>query len=175
MAAGAKNKMPHNDIEKKREYERNYRAKNKEKNLKRVRKWQAENKESRTAWLINYHANHGEKVRESLRKWQAKNKERMSETQKQWRKSNQSKVTKYSANRRATKLNATPVWLTDKQKEKTAKIYAKAAAMEKRTGVKHHVDHIVPLQGENVCGLHVPWNLQVITATQNCSKGNKIK
>ena len=169
--------MPPKDIEKQREYSRKYYAENKEKVRKAARKWQAENKERIRERSRKWHAQaeNKEKHSERSRKYYTENKEKIREVQRHWIKANPSKINEYSANRRATKLNATPAWLTDKQKEKTAKIYAKAAAMEKRTGVKHHVDHIVPLQGENVCGLHVPWNLQVLTATQNRSKGNRIK
>ncbi len=85
----------------------------------------------------------------------------------------QTKRKSYYAYTRAAKLLRTPTWLTFEQKLEIECFYYKSMRYEEETGIKHHVDHIVPLQGEDVCGLHVPWNLQVIPAKENLSKGNK--
>lgn len=76
--------------------------------------------------------------------------------------------------RRASKLKATPSWLTEQDKLHFKCIYQVAAMRNKESDILWHVDHIVPLQGENVCGLHVPWNLQIITAEENLAKGNRL-
>ena len=76
------------------------------------------------------------------------------------------------AKRRASKLNATPEWLTKEHHEQIKLVYAHAKECELLTGDKYHVDHIIPLQGKNVSGLHVPWNLQVLPADINIKKSN---
>lgn len=69
---------------------------------------------------------------------------------------------------------ATPSWLTPEQKQQIVDTYEHMRDCRAVTGEDYHVDHIVPLRGENVCGLHVPWNLQVMPAHVNMSKSNSL-
>lgn len=87
-----------------------------------------------------------------------------------WNLENTGKRRAYVRNYQAKKLNATPVWA---DLERIKHKYEFARMMEKYTANKYHVDHIVPLQGESVCGLHVVNNLQILLAGDNQSKGNK--
>ena len=75
-----------------------------------------------------------------------------------------------STKRRASGLQRTPPWV---DWEKINKVYAQATAKTIATGVSHHVDHVIPLQGKLVSGLHVHNNLQVLTAFENMSKHNQ--
>lgn len=67
-------------------------------------------------------------------------------------------------------LEATPAW-ADFQHIKA--IYKESKRIEQATGIAQHVDHIVPILGEDVCGLHVPWNLQILPASENMRKSNR--
>jgi hypothetical protein len=88
-------------------------------------------------------------------------------------KENKPKYAAKRAKRRAIKLQATPKWLSKSDFIAIECKYSLASMFTKCSGVSHAVDHIVPLQGKTVCGLHVPWNLQVITVIDNLQKGNK--
>jgi 5-methylcytosine-specific restriction endonuclease McrA len=88
-----------------------------------------------------------------------------------WLKNNPGRVNAATARRRAQKLQATPKWVDAKE---LAAIYGAAKALTAATGTSHEVDHIVPLCGGFVCGLHVPWNLQIIPRYENRSKGNRV-
>ena len=76
------------------------------------------------------------------------------------------------ADRRASVNKAKPKWLSGPQKAHIKRTYRLAQLMGEITDQQYHVDHIMPLRGEDVCGLHVPWNLQVIPAEINLQKGN---
>lgn len=65
-----------------------------------------------------------------------------------------------------------PKWLTIQQNREIDLYYKLARTLIRVYGIPHQVDHIEPLNGKNSCGLHVPWNLQVLTATENLKKSN---
>ena len=86
---------------------------------------------------------------------------------------NPHKVIAATAKRRAAKKHRTPHWLTNEDHWMIEQIYDLAALRTKVTGVSWHVDHIYPIQGDFVSGLHVPGNLRVVPWFENLSKGNK--
>jgi hypothetical protein len=91
-----------------------------------------------------------------------------------YRQENAGLLNYHTAKRHAQKLQATPPWLTDEQKAQIKAVYVECRRLQEETGVAHNVDHIHPLQGATVCGLHVPWNLQILTEADNCAKHNNL-
>jgi len=77
----------------------------------------------------------------------------------------------WTMNYRSAKDERTPSWLSGAEQFELECVYTYCAALRK-VGLDYHVDHVVPLRGQRVSGLHVPWNLQVIPGRENTRKGN---
>ena len=103
------------------------------------------------------------------------NKELDSFYKRQWKKNNKEKVNAQWAKDRASKLNASVSWADQKYIEDLYKNCREAEDIFNNAGlnIKFHVDHIVPLQHDKVCGLHVEHNLQILTSDENARKSNK--
>ncbi len=135
-----------------RESNRRAYAKNPELIKSRNRQWAESNREY---------------FKEYLKEYRHKNPEKVKALGLQWRQRNPGKVNAYCAKRHAAKRQAVPGWLSESQINEMVQIYETCPK-------GWHVDHIVPLLGKNVRGLHVPWNLQHLPAAENISKGNKL-
>jgi hypothetical protein len=116
-------------------------------------------------------ANNHEKQLVRQKKWRLANPEKQKKYSQDWLKNNQHKNAMKKRTRDASKMQRTPSWLNAGHKFEIESIYKYCAAL-RSMNLKYEVDHIVPLQGKTVSGLHVPWNLQVITEQENRSKRN---
>tara|TARA_R110000868_G_scaffold265267_1_gene524053 strand:+ start:128 stop:802 length:675 start_codon:yes stop_codon:yes gene_type:complete len=103
--------------------------------------------------------------------WRALNRDKKRTADKLWRERNATKLNSYYSARRDRRRKSEPAWLNAIERAQIQEMYDVAAARTMQTGVKHHVDHIHPLKGDGFNGLHVPWNLCVLTAAKNLSKG----
>jgi hypothetical protein len=130
---------------------------NRNKVLKRVAKYQAD--PAKYAEKLAYNAKRYAEKREEIRLQQAL-----------YAACNPEKFAAKDAKRRAALIRALPDWADRKAIDA---VYKACADVTKATGIKHCVDHIVPLQGRRVCGLHVAYNLQILTAQENARKSNK--
>lgn len=130
---------------------------------KRQHEWEVNNYSRHRANQTRWRDENPDKMPVYRKKWIKENKEAISEYQKKYIKENAGWKNAHTAKRRAKKLLATPIWAN---MDKIRDIYIKA----KEEGLV--VDHIIPLQNDLVCGLHVENNLQLLTASENSKKNN---
>lgn len=145
--------------------------KHKEKRLQCIKGWQQMNKEKVNSQTRQWRSDNPDKASQVTKQYYHKNKDTKLINNREWRQNNKPKVQYYNALRRAQIAQATTLWA---DMEEIQQIYEQATELTTETGIPYHVDHIVPLFGKTVCGLHVEYNLQIITATENFSKGNKL-
>lgn len=108
-------------------------------------------------------------------RWNQDNIDKVREAQRKRKKLHRHKIAADARKRQAAKKKRTPPWLTPAQVKEMEDFYWLTRDLKSVTGETYHVDHIVPLQGKTVCGLHVPWNLQVLPSDVNERKGNRLE
>jgi hypothetical protein len=146
--------------------------------LEKQREYKKAHPERRAAALLKYRLKNLDRERQRLRiaarKYYWKNRDKQIEMAREWKKANIDRCNFLRAKRRAAELNATPKWLSADQLEQIARYYTQARDLYKKDGIVRAVDHIYPLQGKTCCGLNVPWNLQILTKSENSAKYNRI-
>jgi hypothetical protein len=120
-----------------------------------------------------YRERNKDRILTSARRYRKDNKDFVKEYNKIYRESDRARHNSSRKARQVHKLNRTPSWTTSSDLLQIKVMYECSARVSKCLGILHHVDHIIPLQGKRVSGLHVPNNLQVIPATLNLQKGNR--
>ena len=133
-----------------------YQRKNPEKVNAKNRKWRHDNPDS---------------VKQSSAKWKRDNREAIRIWSQLYLQDNLARFAYRTSLARASKIMRTPVWAN----EICISMIYRRAAIKRKMGQDVHVDHIIPLQGELVSGLHVPENLQILEASENLSKSNSFE
>ena len=141
----------------KREYDKDYRENNYEYYVEYMKNYYQENKDTLLPKFRKYHKENYDTI--------------IKPGKDRYRQENPEKIAEWALNYRMQSTQSTPKWA---DLEKIKQIYKKRDRLTKETGISHHVDHIIPLQSEFVCGLHVENNLQILTEKQNKQKSNKI-
>lgn len=145
--------------------------KNRESRLARCRAYREDHLEKCRARERDYALRNAAAARERARQWAERNRDKAAAKTREWVRANPDWTAALKAGYKARRRRGTPPWV---RAQDFARIYYEARVMSELTETPHHVDHIVPLRGKVVSGLHVPWNLQVIPAVENLKKSNRV-
>jgi 5-methylcytosine-specific restriction endonuclease McrA len=139
------------------------------------REWRIANAEHKKQQDREWRERNPDRKAANDRAWYEANKDRKIAYDAVWapayRAANLPRAATRAAKRRAMKFAAMPAWVN--QAELKA-VYDQCGKMRRETGLPYEVDHIVPLDSEVVCGLHVPWNLRIILGPENRAKSNRL-
>jgi hypothetical protein len=149
-----------------------YREKNSEKIKEYDSRYYEENHDKILAYSKEYRENNKEKIQKQKRDHYKRNKERINKSCREYKYKNKAKIHNINEKRRIQKENAT---IPSSDINKIKNLYEKAKWLESVTGLKYSIDHVIPLNHPNVCGLHIWENLQILESSINMSKGNKLR
>lgn len=141
----------------------------------RYQRWAENNVEKIKAAQVKSYARHTEKRRQKAADYRARNPEAIKLAYTKSKNKNRAYHTYLESQRQQKIKQATPIWLSDSDKEWMVNIYKQSQHLKNQDNVVTAVDHIVPIKGENVCGLNVPWNLRITTQKFNSAKSNKLE
>lgn len=168
-----------------RKYHQGYRDRHPGDNAKRSAEWRERNldvararvaafneanPERMASYTAAYRKRHPDRRKVSCASYRLKNIDKERKRRREWCEKNMPRLCAKSAARRAYKLRATPSWA---EIDEIQAIYESARRISLETGVEYHVDHIVPLKSDIVCGLHCMANLQILEGKKNLSKNNR--
>lgn len=136
------------------------------------RSWKRANRDKVKASAADYYSRTAAHQRAKGAAYRDANRADWNRKNAKWQKENRARANAIAAVRRARERRQVIALAPHHYGEMRA-IYAEARRLSRETGTPHHVDHIVPLSGRTVSGLHVPWNLAAIPASENRRKGNR--
>lgn len=137
-----------------------------EERIVRMREYRKKNIEQLRAYDRQRYKDNKEKRKATVQAWRDANPDKVKASIMSWQRRNKAKKNALVQSRHVRFKQARPKWLSKEQSLAIVKMYFNCPK-------GHHVDHIIPINGEIVSGLHVPWNLQYLSAFENLSKGNK--
>ena len=157
--------------ERKRKADKEYNEKNKEAISEKRKDHYERNRAARIKNSVDWRKRDPSKARKNEAAYREKNRDVCNSRIKAWKAVNRHLVAEYAMRRIAAKRKAFPDWANA---DKMAEIYKAASDLRKSTGQVWHVDHIVPLCSDYVCGLHCESNLRVIPGKENLRKNNRV-
>jgi len=142
------------------------------------------------AYQTTYRADNAQRIADSKKAWKLKNKEhvetkdrayaqlypdRRTLARRKWSTANPGKDNASKTLNSIARKKRIPIWLSEDDKWMLDQAYELAALRTKMFGFAWHVDHVIPLNGRKVSGLHTPYNVQVIPGLENLRKGNRVQ
>ncbi len=146
---------------------RAYQARNKDRHTAQTKEWARKNPEARKRIWTKYREVNLDRARLNEAAYRARNRSICNARVNEWKRNNKELLAFYTQTRAAALIRATPIWAN---LDAVRRIYAEAHKLRQSTGDVYHVDHIVPLKGKTVCGLHCEANLQIIPGVENLRK-----